>query len=171
MSTEPKNTLPDEENVENGYMIFLINGEYYAFPIAGVQEIISVPKIVPVPEFPDYAKGIVNVRGTIIPIIDTRLRFHMEELEYGSRTCIITIKCRDMIVGFIVDTVESVICIPSSEIRPVPKISANNAEYLSGVAKLDDKIIMLLSPEKMLTEEMLNEVRESIPENNSGSEQ
>lgn len=167
MSTELNKNTSEEDITENGYMIFLINGEYYAFPIDGVQEIISVPKIVPVPEFPDYAKGIVNVRGTIIPIIDTRLRFHMEELEYGSRTCIITIKCRDMIVGFIVDTVESVINISSDVIRPVPRISAKNADYLSGVAKPGDKIIMILSPEKMLTEEMLKEVRENIPENGS----
>ncbi|MCI5752893.1 MAG: chemotaxis protein CheW [Oscillospiraceae bacterium] len=167
MEQESKWLSSEDSITENGYMIFLINGEYYAFPIDGVQEIISVPKIVPVPEFPDYAKGIVNVRGTIIPIIDTRLRFHMAELEYGSRTCIITIKCRDMIVGFIVDTVESVINISSGAIRPVPKISERTAEYLWGVAKLNDKIIMLLDPEKMLTEEMLKEVRDSIPENNN----
>ncbi|MGN1416810.1 MAG: chemotaxis protein CheW [Oscillospiraceae bacterium] len=167
MEQESKRLSSEDSVTENGYMIFLINGEYYAFPIDGVQEIISVPKIVPVPEFPDYAKGIVNVRGTIIPIIDTRLRFHMDELEYGSRTCIITIKCRDMIVGFIVDTVESVINISSDVIRPVPKISAKTAEYLSGVAKPGDKIIMILDPERMLTEEMLKEVREGIPENNN----
>lgn len=165
MNTSAKNGLSEEEITESGYMVFLINGEHYAFPIEGVQEIISVPKIVPVPEFPDYAKGIVNVRGTIIPIIDTRLRFHMQEIEYGSRTCIITIKCKDSIVGFIVDTVESVTDIPENAIRPVPKISGRTAEYLSGVAKPADTIIMLLSPEKMLTEEMMNEVRSKLPEN------
>lgn len=165
MNTSAKNVSSDDEITENGYMVFLINGEHYAFPIEGVQEIISVPKIVPVPEFPDYSKGIVNVRGTIIPIIDTRLRFHMQEIEYGSRTCIITIKCRNTIVGFIVDTVESVTNISGRDIRPVPKISGRTADYLAGVAKPADAIIMILDPEKMMTEEMMEEVRSRLPEN------
>ena len=167
MNTSAKNVSSEDESTENGYMVFLINGEHYAFPIEGVQEIISVPKIVPVPEFPDYAKGIVNVRGTIIPIIDTRLRFHMQEIEYGSRTCIITIKCRNTIVGFIVDTVESVTNISGNAVRPVPQVSGKAAEYLSGVAKPGDNIIMILSPEKMLTDEMMKEVQSKLPENNS----
>ncbi len=129
-TTEKSSTAPDIVQ----YLSFLLNDEYYAFPISHVDSIISMIPVIPVPEFPDCAKGILNIRGLIVPIIDTRLRFHMPEAEYGSRTCIVTVKCRDMTVGFIVDTVNRVLDVTPGDIMGLPKISEYTSAFINGVA-------------------------------------
>lgn len=154
--------IHEDMNDDKKILKFFIGSEYYAFPIEGVREIIPVQKIFSVPEFPKFAKGVINLRGNVIPIIDTRLRFHMKEKEYGSRTCIIIVSCRDIMVGFIVDTVESVVEINPSEILPPPGITATRAEYISGVYRLDNDIVLILDTEKMLTDDMTNEIKSSM---------
>lgn len=153
----------DENNDDEKKILrFIVNSEYYAFPIDGVREIISVQKIFTVPEFPAYAKGIINLRGNVIPIIDTRLRFHMKEIEYGSRTCIIIVNCKDMTVGFVVDTVESVIEINASDILPPPAIASKRTEYISGVYRSDKDIVLILDTEKMLTDDMTKAIKKGM---------
>ena len=147
------------------YLSFLLNNEYYAFPISSVQEIIPVSSIpiVPVPEFPAYAKGIINIRGAIIPVIDTRLRFHIPECRYNSKTCIITIESKNSYVGFVVDTVDGVVNVPEEQIMGVPKISRERADYIRNVARVDNKIVMLIDPERIVTDEMMRQINDNMP--------
>lgn len=136
------------------YLTFLIDKQFYAFHINDVVEIIEMMDITPVPEFPDYAKGIINLRGVLIPIIDVRLRFCKNELDYNERTCIIILNLKGIQVGFIVDTVDEVVDIDKANISGVPKISDKKTrEYIEGVGKLTNKIVMLLNAQKMLNDE------------------
>ncbi|MBE6845598.1 MAG: purine-binding chemotaxis protein CheW [Ruminococcus sp.] len=136
------------------YLTFLIDKQFYAFHINDVVEIIEMMEITPVPEFPDYAKGIINLRGILIPIIDVRLRFSKNEMDYNERTCIIILNLKGIQVGFIVDTVDEVIDIDKANISGVPKISdTKTRKYIEGVGKLTNKIVMLVNAQKMLNDE------------------
>lgn len=148
------------------YLSFFLNNEYYAFPISAVQEIIPVSSlpIVRVPEFPAYAKGIINIRGMIIPVIDTRLRFHIPERQYDAKTCVITIECKGSNMGFVVDTVDGVVDVLPDQIMGVPKISRERADYISSVAKIDKKIVMLIDSERIVTDEMLRQIQDNMPD-------
>lgn len=151
-------SVTDASFMENQYLSFVVNEQDYAFPISGVREIISVQSIMAVPEFPAYAKGIINVRGDVIPVIDMRLRFHMNEQTYNARTCIIIVNCGGRNIGFIVDTVSSVIDILPENISPSPRISGEAAAYITGVGKIGERIIMLLDTNRLLTDEMMEAV-------------
>lgn len=138
----------------NKYLTFLIENQYYAFPIRDVLEIIEVQNSTPVPEFPEYVKGIINLRGRIIPIIDVRLRFHKAEAEYTERTCIIVVSIAGADIGFIVDTVDEVIDIEGDNISAAPAITNDRStKYITGVGKVNGRIILLLDANKMLNEE------------------
>ena len=136
------------------YLTFLIDKQFYAFHINDVVEIIEMQDITPVPEFPDYAKGIINLRGSLIPVIDVRLRFCKNEADYNERTCIIILNLKEIKVGFIVDTVDEVVDINKSDISGVPKLSdAKTRKFIQGVGKISKKIVMLLDAQKMLNDE------------------
>ena len=150
----------EEEEVDmqsNKYLTFLIENQFYAFPIRDVLEIIEVQQSTPVPEFPVYVKGIINLRGRIIPIIDVRLRFHKEEAEYTERTCIIVVSISGIDIGFIVDTVDEVIDIDSENISAAPNITSDRStKYITGVGRVDKRIILLLDANKLLNEEEMS---------------
>ncbi len=149
-----------EEEIDlqsNKYLTFLIEKQYYGFPIKDVIEIIEIEDITPVPEFPSYVKGIINLRGRIIPIIDVRLRFHKEEAEYTERTCIIVVNITGIDIGFIVDTVDEVIDIDDENISGAPMITSDRStHYITNVGKVNNRIILLLDANKMLNEEEIS---------------
>ncbi len=146
--------LQEINSTSEKFLTFLIDNQFYAFHISDVVEIIGMVDITPVPEFPDYAKGIVNLRGILIPIIDVRLRFSKNEMDYNERTCIIILNLNGTQVGFIVDTVDEVIDIDKSNISGVPKLSdAKTRKFIEGVGKLSNKIVMLVDAQKMLNDE------------------
>ncbi|MGN0607400.1 MAG: chemotaxis protein CheW [Oscillospiraceae bacterium] len=147
-----------EENESNfanqKYLSFVIDKQFYAFHINDVKEIIEMQEITPVPEFPDYARGIINLRGSLIPVIDVRLRFCKNEKEYNERTCIIILNLESIEVGFIVDTVDEVMDISEDNISAVPKLSdAKTRKFIEGVGKTSEKIVMILNANKMLSDE------------------
>lgn len=144
------------------YLTFVIDKQYYAFPIKDIIEIIEVQSITPVPEFPTYAKGIINLRGRIIPIIDVRLRFRKEEADYTERTCIIVVSILEKEVGFIVDTVDEVIDIDDSDISDPPSISTDRTnKYIIGVGKVKERIVLILDSNKMLNEKEIETLSSS----------
>lgn len=149
------NTDEDELDLQTDkYLTFLIDNQFYAFSIKDIIEIIEVQKITPVPEFPAYAKGIINLRGRIIPILDVRLRFNKDETTYTERTCIIVVTIKDKEFGFIVDTVDEVIDIDKDNIEGPPMItSEKSTRYITAVAKVDNKIVLILDSNKMLNDE------------------
>lgn len=139
------------------YLTFLIDKQFYAFPIRDVLSIIEVQEVIAVPEFPSYVKGIINLRGQIIPIIDVRLRFRKEEAAYTERTCFIVVTINDVNIGFVVDTVDEVIGIEDENISPPPAMATDGAaRYLMGVGKIEGKIVLLLDAKKMLNDDELS---------------
>lgn len=144
------------------YLVLVINDQKYGFPISTVNEILKVQKITRVPSFPYYAKGIVNLRGMVFPVVDMRLRFDFPEVPYDDKTCIVLTSCNGHNIGFVVDTVASVVDIPAGKVAGVPRIAPDCAAYTIGIAKVNEEIIILLDPGKLLSEEMIEQVESSM---------
>jgi purine-binding chemotaxis protein CheW len=129
--------------------------ESYGVEIKYVTEIIRVQDITEIPEMPDYIKGIINLRGRIIPIMDVRLRFKKEPMEYNNRTCIIVVKIRNTTIGLIVDSVTEVITIPDQDIVAPPEINkGQNSGYIKSIGKVGNSVELLLDCERLLSEEV-----------------
>ncbi len=146
----------DEDTIKDMYLTFHLGGEDYGIEIAYVTEIVGMQNITEVPDMPDFVKGVVNLRGQVIPVIDMRLRFHMQPREYDERTCIIVVHIRNIQLGLVVDTVNEVRTIDESCISPAPKISASKASrYIKGMGKVGDEVKILLDANKVMFEEEL----------------
>ena len=138
------------------YLTFFTDQQLFGVPIADVVQIVGIQTITEVPEFPSYAKGIINLRGSIIPLIDVRLRFGKPECEYNERTCIIVTSISEKAIGFIVDEVDAVTNIDDEKISAPPKISEDQTNtFLTGVATVESKVVLLISTNKLLTEDGL----------------
>lgn len=163
MATEILETIVDmDEDTQKGkYLTFALGEEDYGIEIRFVTEIIGIQQITKVPELPDYIKGIINLRGKIIPVMDVRLRFKKEAKEYNDRTCIIVIDIKDISIGLIVDTVAEVISISDGEIVPPPdsKTGFHN-KYIKGIGKVSNEVKLLLDCEKLLNDEELDKLDE-----------
>ncbi|NLL04992.1 MAG: purine-binding chemotaxis protein CheW [Clostridiaceae bacterium] len=120
--------LFEEDTQKDRYLTFVLGEEEYGIAIGYVTEIIGLQSITEIPELPHYVKGIINLRGKIIPVMDVRLRFNKEAKEYNDRTCTIVIEVRDITVGLIVDAVAEVASITSENIVPPPQIDGNNTQ-------------------------------------------
>ncbi len=158
--------VDDEDNEDtqaNKYLFFRIGKESYGIGIRFVIEIIELQAISEVPDMPRYVKGVINLRGKVIPIVDLRLRFDMEEREYDNRTCIIVTEVDGVLVGCLVDTVEEVMEIPEKAIEPPPnfRTTSGRDRYISGMGKAGDSIKILLDVEKIVKDESLTSAGEA----------
>lgn len=157
-----QDNIVEEDTQKDRYLIFYIDNESYGIEIKYVTEIIGIQTITEVPELPDYVKGIINLRGQIIPVMDVRLRFKKEPKEYNDRTCIIVINIMDMSVGLIVDGVSEVVTIDESNVSALPHINqASYNRYIKSIGKIGNEVRLLIDCEKLLTDEdfeNLNEV-------------
>lgn len=155
-----------EEDTQKGkFMTFKSGNEYFGIELKYIVEIIGIQSITAIPEVEDYIKGLINLRGKIIPVIDVRIRFKQEPLEYNDRTCIIIINVNGTIVGLIVETIAGVVNIDDSDIEPPPSLSTENAKnkYVYGLGKTGDKVKLLLDPQKLIKYEdfaMLEEMQD-----------
>lgn len=138
--------VTESDEMAGKHLTFWTEKQLYAMPIAQIVQIIGVPTITEVAEFPHYAKGIIHFRDSVIPVIDMRLRLNKEEVPYDSHTCIIVSNINEKMVGFIVDSVNEVADIDNDEISPPPKLNDGygDSSYLTGVAKHNDKVILML---------------------------
>jgi purine-binding chemotaxis protein CheW len=142
----------DEELLQ--LVTFSIGEEEFGVEILKVQEIIRMLEITRVPKAPDFVEGVINLRGKVIPVIDLRLRFGLKAKEHDKKTRIIVIEINQMIVGFVVDSVSEVLRIPAGTIEPPPPvISGLDSEYISGVGKLDDRLLIMLDLNRLLSKE------------------
>jgi purine-binding chemotaxis protein CheW len=133
---------------------FNIANEEFGVDILKVQEIIRTMEITRVPRAPAFVQGVINLRGKVIPIIDLRGRFGMESRKHDSQTRIVVVELNQVIVGFVVDSVSEVLRIPADTVVPPPSIvSGVDSEYISGVGKLDDRLLILIDLEKLLSPE------------------
>lgn len=131
---------------------FRLHDEEYAIEITRVKEIILVEGITRVPQMPEFVEGIINLRGNVIPVLDLRKRFGLPCRELDDQTRIMVTRMGDRIVGLIVDSVSQVMKIPQADIQPPPATIAGLAgEYLLGVGKVDDRLLILLDIEKIIS--------------------
>lgn len=136
---------------------FSIDEEEFGVNILKVQEIIRIMEITRVPRSPEFVEGVINLRGRVIPIVDLRRRFGLAAITHDKDTRIIVIELNSLVVGFIVDAVSEVLRIPADTVEPTPPVAAGvDSEYISGVGKLQDRLLILLDLDKLLTAEDLH---------------
>jgi purine-binding chemotaxis protein CheW len=148
--------ISKQENELLQLVTFGIGEEEFGIDILKVQEIIRTMAITKVPNSPPYVEGVINLRGKVIPVIDLRSRFNMECRPHDSQTRIIVLEIHKMIVGFVVDDVSEVLRIKSNTVElPPPVVSGIESEYIKGVGKLDDRLLILLDLDKLIPVEEL----------------
>jgi purine-binding chemotaxis protein CheW len=142
----------DDELIQ--LVTFSIGEEEFGVDILKVQEIIRTMEITKVPRAQAFVEGVINLRGKVIPIIDLRRRFNLPSKAHDKHTRIIVIEINNMIVGFVVDSVSEVLRIPAGTVEPPPAVVAGmESDYISGVGKLHDRLLILLDLDKLLSSE------------------
>jgi purine-binding chemotaxis protein CheW len=140
---------------EGKYLTFSLVGEEYGIEIRKVKEIIGMMAITMVPRTPHYFKGVINLRGKVIPVVDLRLKFGMEEIEYTDRTCIIVVELHaNIMMGMVVDSVSEVLNVKAADIEETPSFGAAlNTNYILGMAKAENGIKILLDIDKVMSDQ------------------
>lgn len=153
------NSEIDEDAMEGRYLTFRLGDEIFGIEIRYVMEIVGIQPITEMPEMPDYIKGIINLRGRIIPVVDVRIRFKKKCKDYNDRTCVVVIQYGGITIGLIVDSVSDVMAIPFEQISEKPEISAKDSRgYIRNIGRLNEQVILLIDCEKLLNENDLDEI-------------
>ena len=141
----------EKSGEEGRYLAFALGEQSFAVVISFVKEIVEVMPITRVPNIPECIKGVVNLRGMIVPVVDLRLRFGMEEREYDERTCTIIIETGNIIVGFIVDFVEEILTIADDEVmHPAVSDYGIKNQFIKGIGRANDTVQLILDCEKVM---------------------
>ncbi|MFC1563505.1 chemotaxis protein CheW [candidate division KSB1 bacterium] len=151
-------TEADIEILDKKYLTFVLGNEEYGIDINDVKEIVGIQKITDVPDMPPFIKGVINLRGKIIPVMDIRIRFCMNDREYNDRTCIIVVNIENKEIGLIVDNVSEVLDIPIKNIENSSSVSGSNENYINGYGKVEDSVKILLDIQKLLMGELLEQL-------------
>lgn len=154
MSLDQVNLMDQEEDAQlDKYLTFTVDKEEYGIGIRSVTEIIGMQPINTLPEVPSFVKGIVNLRGKIIPVVDMRLRFGKAEALYTDRTCIVVVETQSLEAGLIVDQVSEVLVIDEDVIVPPPDVQLEDSHrYISGIGKVGAEVKLLIDCEKLFNE-------------------
>jgi purine-binding chemotaxis protein CheW len=153
----------------NSYLTFKLGEEIFGANVSKVLNILEMTKITKVPKAPNYMKGVINLRGSVLPLIDTRIKFDMPETEYTTNTCILVLDIdlggEPVHVGALVDSVQEVIEIDAAQILPPPSIGSKyKSEFIEGMAKINDEFIMLLNMDLIFSNNELSLLRDSSNE-------
>jgi len=145
------------------YLTFTLVGEEYGIDILKIKELIGIMPVTTVPQTPDFVRGVINLRGKVIPVVDLRLKFGLESADYTDRTCIIVVEVTKtdsiILVGMVVDSVSEVLNIDGENIEGMPTIGDSvNIKYISGMAKIKDGVKILIDIDKVLSNEELVEI-------------
>ncbi len=148
----------DDDGVQ--FLSFILADEYYGIDILRVQEIKGWTPVTRVPQTPEHMKGVLNLRGTVVPIIDMRMRFSLEEVEYTPLTVVIVMTVKsdsgERLVGIVVDAVSDVLNVGKDDIKPTPDFGDTvSTDFINGLASVDDKMVMLLDADKLFNVEEL----------------
>lgn len=155
--------LENEDTQEGKYLTFALGDEEYGIEIRNVTEIIGIQKITALPDTPHFMKGVINLRGKVIPVIDVRLKFNLEAKAYDDRTCIIVVNIRNMSVGLIVDTVSEVMDIPGKNVEDPPRVNNRaGSRYIKGLGKVENKVKILLDSHKLLFDDEVEQISEAM---------
>lgn len=160
---------------QDKYVTFQSGNEYFALKIEYVNEIVVFQEITEIPESEEYIKGLINLRGKIIPVIDVRVRFRQEPMAYTDRTCIIIINVKELIVGLIVEKVAEVVEIKEEDILPPPSATIGHEDktqnrYVYGIGKVRNEVKLLLDPDRLLKDEELLMLEQATTENEEEGE-
>jgi purine-binding chemotaxis protein CheW len=131
---------------------FHLGGEEYGMEILRVQEIIRMMDLTRVPNSPDFVEGVINLRGKVIPVIGLRQRFGLGHKEHDKQTRIVVVEVSGTVVGFVVDAVNEVLRIPADTVEPPPRLTKLDRELVSGVGKLENRLLLMLDVEKLLSQ-------------------
>lgn len=144
----------EENNIDDMYLTFGVSGEEYGLGIAFVTEIVGMQKVMPVPDVPAFIKGVINLRGKVIPVMDVRRRFDMDEKPYTERTVIIVLDVSAVPIGLVVDNVSDVLEIPPSQIDPAPKFGSGRSHdsLIRGLGKSGDRVAVILDIRRLVGE-------------------
>ncbi|MBE5948739.1 MAG: purine-binding chemotaxis protein CheW [Lachnospiraceae bacterium] len=156
------------ETQQDTYVTFYSGNECFALEIKYVNEIIVYQEITQIPESEDYIKGLINLRGKIIPVMDVRIRFKQEPKEYTDRTCIVIVNVKGTVAGLIVDKVAEVVKITQEDILDPPTLGNEDktqSRYVYGIGKVGDSVKLLLDPDKLLKDEDLSVAEQTNEEN------
>lgn len=153
----------------NSYLSFKLGGETFAANVGKILNILEMTEITKVPKAPDYIKGVINLRGTVLPVVDTRIKFGIPPTEYTNNTCILVMEVdvdgEQVQVGGLVDAVQAVLEIEEDEILPPPSIGSKyRSEFITGIAKIDDKFIMLLNMDRVFSADEIISIKEKTGE-------
>lgn len=152
--------MSEEAILENKLIVFRLENEEYALSVQNVGSIERLLPITRVPSTPPFVKGVINLRGVVTPVIDLKRRFHQIDTEFTNQTRIIIINIEDITVGIIVDSANDVVDIDESQIEPPPEVVGMvEVDYITGVVKLDNRLLILLDLEKILSKEELSELK------------
>lgn len=162
-----------EKNVESAksFLSFKLGEEHFAIHVMKIMEILEVPKITKVPHSPVFLKGVINLRGAVLPVIDGRIKFGMSPIEFSINTCILVLKIdvneESVMVGALVDSVSEVFEIEESKIQPSPSIGTKyRADFIQGMIKENDRFMMLLNIDNVFSSTELEAIVESKENNN-----
>ncbi|MCP4254773.1 MAG: purine-binding chemotaxis protein CheW [Candidatus Scalindua sp.] len=151
----------ETSSVEGKYLTFVLGDEIYGIEILKAREIIGLMDITTVPQTPDHMKGVINLRGKVIPVIDLRMKFEMQEEEHTQETCVIVVEVNSTSIGIIVDSVSEVSDISGGEIENAPKFGQGiDTSFIMGLGKIKDKIVILLDIDAVLSSDELKMVEE-----------
>jgi|SaaInlStandDraft_1057018.scaffolds.fasta_scaffold06951_1 purine-binding chemotaxis protein CheW len=169
MTTEPPT---DDNSLACKVLTFFLGNEEYGVDVLNVQEIISMVKITKVPKTPQFVKGVINLRGLVIPVVDLRLKFGMDSMGYDKKTCIMVVEVKRnegdeeklTSMGLVIDKISEVLSLESADIDPPPEFGTSiRTEFITGVAKRDDGIKILLDIHTVLSDEEMNHLQDVIP--------
>jgi len=133
-------------------LVFVIGKEEYGVDILKVQEIRGYEKVTAIPAAPEFLKGVVNLRGTIVPVIDMRIKFNLPDPRYDSFTVVVILRLSSRVIGIVVDAVSDVVRLAATDVKDPPRLgSVVDSSYLTGVATINERMVLLLDIEKLLS--------------------
>ncbi len=153
-------------NREGKYLTFSLANEEYGISILKIKEIIGMMPITTIPRIPPYFKGVINLRGKVIPVVDLRLKFGMEQIAYTDRTCIVVVETKreegSVLIGIVVDSVSEVLNVKANDIEETPTFGAKlDTDHILGMAKMNGGVKILLDIDKVLSGEAISEFEEA----------
>jgi purine-binding chemotaxis protein CheW len=155
----------NEDTQKDKYLTFHLAGEDYGIEIRHVIEIIGIQAITEVPDMPTFIRGVINLRGKVIPVMDVRARFNIEDRAYDDRTCIIVVNVDDTEVGLVVDEVSEVADIPVKNVEPPPRTGKSaGSRCIQGMGKIDDEVKILLDVQELLFDEQMLQLLGKVAE-------
>lgn len=164
MAVDTNLSNPENEDTQKDkYLTFHLAGEDYGIEIQYVIEIIGILNITDVPDMPAFIRGVINLRGKVVPIMDVRARFNMEARDYDDRTCIIVVNIDGTEVGLVVDEVSEVMDIPEANVEPAPRTSRDSENsYIQGMGKVNNNVKILLDVHKLLFSGEMQKLTEAL---------